>query len=277
MSIKGFYKLSRPVSTLTGALAVVLGGYVARTGEWAMIGLAALATVLVSAAANAWNDYQDIEIDRINQPKRPLPAGMVTPRSAWIFSLVMAALSLVVAALINWPAFWVAVGCNILLYIYSVRLKSTVLWGNMTVAAISALSPIFGGIAAGNSRPSLWLAAIIAVAILGREILKTLADYEGDLREHCRTISTVWGRRPARILFFIVLGLTIIVMLLPYMADIYHPVYAYIVAVGVFPVLAYVGLRVTRDRSGPQLEKLSQLMKYDFLVWFMAVILGAAV
>jgi hypothetical protein len=34
-------------------------------------------------------------------------------------------------------------------------------------------------------------------------------------------------------------------------------------------------MRVTQDRTGAQLEKLSQLMKYDFLIWFVAVILGA--
>lgn len=65
-------------------------------------------------------------------------------------------------------------------------------------------------------------------------------------------------------------------MMLPYMLNIYEPVYAFIVALGVYPVLFYVLLRVTRERSGPQLEKLSQLMKYDFMVWFLAVILGAA-
>ena len=36
-----------------------------------------------------------------------------------------------------------------------------------------------GGVAAGNVRPTLWLAVIIGVSILGREILKTIADYEG--------------------------------------------------------------------------------------------------
>ena len=65
-------------------------------------------------------------------------------------------------------------------------------------------------------------------------------------------------------------------MMLPYMLDVYEPVYALIVALGVYPVLFYVLIRVTRDRTGPQLEKLSQLMKYDFMVWFLAVLLGAA-
>ena len=274
---KGLYKISRPLSTLTGVLAVLLGGYVAGTGAWDKIVLAALATLFVSAAANAWNDYRDIDIDRINQPQRPLPSGMVSPRAVLIFSIVLALLSIVLAALISPIALLIAVASNILLYVYSVWLKSTVLLGNATVALISAMSPIFGGVAAGNVRPSLWLGAIIFVGILGREVLKTLADYDGDQAHHVRTISTAIGPRAARTVFFFLLGATAIVMLAPYLAGHYQPIYAWIVALGVFPVAIYVIIRVTRERSGPQLERLSQLLKYDFLIWFVAVLLGAAV
>lgn len=275
MAIKGLYKISRPLSTISGALAVVMGGYVAQTGEWVNILIASLATIMISAAANAWNDYVDIDIDRVNQPHRPLPSGMVTPKQAFLFSIILSGLGLFLVAFINQTAFIVALVSVILLYIYSWKLKSTVLLGNMTVAAVSGISAIFGGIAAGNIRPSLWLALIIGVGILGREVLKTLADYEGDLRHQCRTIATVWGKRSARIVFFILLGLTLLVMMVPYLAQIYQPIYAYVVAVGVFPVVIYIGIRVTQYRSGPQLEKLSQLMKYDFLVWFVAVLLGS--
>ena len=161
--------------------------------------------------------------------------------------------------------------------VYSVWLKSTVLLGNATVALISAMSPIFGGVAAGNPRPSLWLGAIIFVGILGREVLKTLADYDGDHAHQVRTIATAIGPRAARTVFFFLLGATAIVMLAPYLAGQYEPIYAWIVALGVFPVAVYVIIRVTRERSGPQLERLSQLLKYDFLIWFAAVLLGASV
>ncbi|MBK7917309.1 MAG: UbiA family prenyltransferase [Chloroflexi bacterium] len=40
---------------------------------------------LFPSAANAWNDYMDIEIDKINQPQRPLPSGMVSPALSWRF------------------------------------------------------------------------------------------------------------------------------------------------------------------------------------------------
>lgn len=276
-TIKGLYKLSRPMSTLTGVLAVVLGGYVAGTGAWDQIALAALATLFVSAAANAWNDYRDIDIDRINQPQRPLPSGMVSPRAALNFSIILAALSIGLSALISPAALAIAVASNILLYIYSVWLKSTVLLGNATVALISAMSPIFGGVAAGNARPSLWLGAIIFAGILGREVLKTLADYEGDKAHQVSTISTRIGPRAARTVFFCLLGATAIVMLAPYLLGHYEPIYAYIVALGVFPVALYVIIRVTHERTGPQLERLSQLLKYDFLIWFVAVLLGASV
>ena len=273
--LKGLYKIGRPLTTLSGGLAVLLGGYVAGTGAWGKVALAVLATLLITAAANAWNDYRDIEIDKINQPKRPLPSGMVSPKSALVFSLVLTAVSIILAAFINLTAFIVALVSAAMLYVYSWRLKSTVLMGNAVIAIISAMSAIFGGIAAGNPRPSLWLAVIIASAIMGREVLKTLADYEGDLRQRCRTIATVWGRRPARIVFYILGSATLVVMMLPYILDVYQPVYAFIVALGVYPVLFYVLFRVTRERTGPQLEKLSQLMKYDFMVWFVAVLLGA--
>ncbi len=273
--LKGLYKISRPMSTLSGGLAVIMGGYVAGTGHWFNVFLATLATLSISAAANAWNDYRDVEIDRINQPQRPLPSGMVTPKAALLFSVVMTLLSVLLAAFINLPAFIIAVSSAVLLYIYSWRLKSTVLLGNVVVAFISALSAMFGGVAAGNVVPSLWLAAIIFTAIMGREVLKTIADYEGDLRQRIRTISTVWGKRPARILFFVLAWATLGMMMLPYLFSVYSPIYAYIVVFGVYPVILYILVKVNRYRTGAQLERLSQLMKYDFMVWFVAVLLGA--
>lgn len=273
--VRAYLRLTRPVTTLSGSLAVLLGGYVAGTGAWTNIVLAMASTLLASGAANAWNDCLDIEIDRINQPHRVLPSGQMSTGEAWRFSLVLTGLALVLAAFINWPAFLVALGSTLVLYLYSWRLKSTVLMGNATIAAISATSAIYGGVAAGNVQPSLWLAVVIATAIMGREVLKTLADYEGDLRERVSTIATAWGRRRARIVFYLLVAATVWMMFLPYLMEVYSPVYAYIVAGGVCPVIIYVMLRVSRSTSPQQLERLSQLMKYDFFVWFVAVLLGA--
>ncbi|MBK8433975.1 MAG: UbiA family prenyltransferase [Chloroflexi bacterium] len=103
--LKGYYKLGRPVNALAGCLAVILGGYVAGATNWWPVIMAGITTLLITAASNAWNDYLDIEIDKVNQPHRPLPAGHISPRGALIFSLVGTAASLVTAAFINAPAF----------------------------------------------------------------------------------------------------------------------------------------------------------------------------
>ena len=274
--IKALYKLTRPMNALSGALAVLLGGYVAGTGEWLNVIMAAMATILVTGSANAWNDYLDVEIDRINQPNRVLPSGKIDPRDAWRYAVSLTAVALVISVFINLAAFLIVLFSSIILYLYSWKLKSTILLGNATVAVISASSAIFGGVAAGNIWPTFWLAIIIASAIMGREVLKTLADYEGDLSQRCRTIATAWGRRPARIVFYLLTAVTVWVMMVPYLFNVYSPIYAYIVAFGVYPVIIYIVLRVSQHTSPRQLEKLSQLMKYDFLVWFVAVWLGAS-
>ncbi|MCA9934407.1 MAG: geranylgeranylglycerol-phosphate geranylgeranyltransferase [Anaerolineales bacterium] len=275
--IKGLYKLSRPLSTFSGVLAVVLGGYVAGTGAWLKVTLAALATMLVSAGANAWNDYLDVEIDKINQPQRPLPSGTVSLRTARNFSFILAVLSIILSVFISGHAFLIALATNVLLYVYSWKMKSTVLVGNGIVAFISALSAVYGGVAAGNVAPTFWLAIIIISGIMGREVLKTMADYEGDLRQRVRTIATAWGKRHARVVFYIMVSITLVMMMVPYLLRVYRPIYAYMVVFGVYPVVLYIAFRVSPERTGPQLEKLSQLMKYDFLLWFLAVLLGAIV
>ena len=274
--VKGYFKIMRPVTSFSGALAILLGGYVARTGAWFEIILATVIGFLLAGAANAWNDYRDIEIDRINQPQRALPAGMINLQEANWFALILNAVAILLSLAISGPAVLMTLAFTLILYVYSWRLKSTVLLGNCTIALVSAMTVIFGGVAAGNPRPTLWLAVIIWVAILGREVLKTIADYEGDLGQQCRTIATVWGKSRARLVFYGVMVVSVMAMMLPHWLQLYRPVYAYIVILGVFPVLAYVLWRVRGDSSGRQLENLSQLLKYDFFVWFIAVILGAA-
>ena len=273
--LKGYYRLSRPINALAGVIAVVLSGYVAGAPSWWPVFMAAITVFLITVSTNAWNDYIDIEIDRVNKPRRPLPSGLVSPRGALVFSIAGSTISLVVAAFINQPAFLIALGSNILLYLYSWKLKCTVLFGNAAVASVIALCFIFGGVAAGNIQPVLLLAVTVFFAMMGREILKTMADYKGDLQQNCGTISTVWGKKVARIFVAIFLGITAAVMLATYFIEQYSPVYLYIVAFGVYPLFAYVAINAKNTYPGKTLERMSTIIKYVYFIWFLAVALGA--
>jgi len=273
--LKGFYKLSRPVNALAGIIAVLLSGYVAGAPSWWPVIMAAITVFLITVSTNAWNDYIDIEIDRVNKPQRPLPSGQISPRGALVFSIAGSAISLLVAAFINQPAFLIALGSNILLYLYSWKLKCTVLFGNAAVATVIALCFIFGGVAAGNIQPVLLLAVTVFFAMMGREILKTMADYKGDLQQKCGTISTVWGKKIARLFVAIFLGITAIIMLAVYFVEQYSFIYLLIIVFGVYPLFAYVAINAKSTYPGKTLEKMSTIIKYVYFIWFLAVALGA--
>ncbi len=274
--LKEYYRLGRPINALAGVLAVFVSAYAAGPLSWWPVIAASLTVLLITVSTNAWNDYVDIEIDRINKPGRPLPSGKISPKGALAFSLIGTAISLLIATFINLPAFLIAIGANILLYLYSWKLKCTVLWGNITVALIIGLCFIFGGVAAGNIKPTLMLAVTVFLAMMGREILKTMADYRGDLEQQCRTISTGWGKASARRYTIVFLTLAKVMMLVTYFVEDYKPAYLYLVIFGLYPILTYIAIKAKSDADGHALENNSTLMKYSFFIWFLAVVLGAA-
>jgi geranylgeranylglycerol-phosphate geranylgeranyltransferase len=271
---KEFFRLSRPVNALAGCIAVFLSAYVAGATSWWPVFLAAFAVLLITASTNAWNDYLDIDIDRVNKPHRPLPAGTITPGSALIFSFSGSVLSLIVGAFISQQAFLIVLLSNILLYFYSWKLKCTVLLGNIAVAAIVALCFIFGGVAAGNIQPTTMLAVTVFFALLGREILKTMADYKGDLKEKCTTIATAWGKKVSATYVAVSLSLTALTMLLTYFIEKYSPLYLVIVIFILYPIFTYIILTAKKTSDEKVLERSSLIMKYCFFVWFLAVALG---
>ncbi len=271
----GYYRLGRPINALAGCLLVILSAYVAEPPSWWPVLMAAVTVLLITVSTNAWNDYVDIEIDKVNKPDRPLPSGQVTRNSALIFSIVGTFLSLVAAFFINQPALIIAVASNILLYLYSWKLKCSVLWGNIAVALITALCVIFGGVAAGNIIPVITLSLAVFFAILGREILKTMADYRGDFEQNCKTIAVAWGKKKARTYVLIFLGIAILIIIAIYFIEQYKPAYLFISLFLVCPVLIYVAINSRETMSDRDLEKSSLIMKYGFFIWFLAVALGA--
>src|SRR5207302_9128114 len=85
---------------------------------------------MLNAGNNALNQIYDLDIDRVNKPKRPLPSGRLTIRQAWIFTAVTYVAALILAWLVvphaprvsmstRHDCFWlVAVAC-VCTFIYS--------------------------------------------------------------------------------------------------------------------------------------------------------------
>ncbi len=108
------------VLTFTGAF-VADGGTVLTDG--AAAGAAVATTILATGAGMAINDYFDRDIDRINNPERPIPRGAVAPRTVLAFSFVLFAIAGVLAFMLPMLATAIAVVNFVALVTYTELLK----------------------------------------------------------------------------------------------------------------------------------------------------------
>ena len=192
-------QLLRPLNCCITAASVLIGAVAGgAVPPSPSVWLAVLAAALITGAGNAFNDLRDLEIDRINRPRRPLPSGRLTPRRAALVAAASAAAGLGCAVGAGPVPGLIAAGTLAGLWLYSARLKSTVLWGNLLVAFLAALAFPFGALAGGALGRS-WIPAGFALLFhLGREIVKDIEDLEGDRSGGVRTLALAVGAPKAR-------------------------------------------------------------------------------
>ncbi len=269
------WQLTRPVNVLIGMLSIAIGALVAGSlTPWQNVLLACLSGGLITAAANAINDYFDVEIDRINKPFRPLPSGSLSRGFAAAFAGVLFVAGVALSALINRAALLIAASASVLLYLYSARLKRTVLWGNLTVSLLSGLAFIYGGVAVFRLKIALVPAVFAFFFHLGREILKDIEDMVGDRAAEAVTFPIRHGVHASRLLITAVFSLLMILTLVPYGAGLFGRVYLWLVVLGVDAVLLFVMVSLWRDSSRENLHRLSGILKLDMLVGLLAIVAG---
>jgi 4-hydroxybenzoate polyprenyltransferase len=205
-------EFSRPFTLLAPALGFLSGAVSAAgaaprepmTGAlflYPAIGLS-MAAVL-NAASNALNQIYDLEIDRINKPKRPLPSGRIALRTAWTFTLaaygVALALAWMVAPAGRRECFWIVVAATLITILYSVppfRTKRLGIWANVTIAIPRGVLLKVAGWSAVKTIAGAepwFIGAIFGLFLLGASTTKDFADMEGDARGGCRTLPIVYG------------------------------------------------------------------------------------
>lgn len=197
--VKGILQIFRPELPFAAGICVVLGEVVALGGfpSFREIALGFLCGFFISGSAIVLNDYFDLEVDRVNAPDRPLPAGLITPSEAILLAGVTSVLGLTAAWLISLPAFGLCVIFWILGLLYNGKLKEAGLPGNLMVSASVGITFILGGMAVGEPwNQIVWCFAAMAFFIdLGEEIAGDTMDIEGDKKRNSKSIALVRGRR----------------------------------------------------------------------------------
>lgn len=175
--LEDYWRLTKPriwgLLVFTGVIAMLVA-FKETPGSSLTPGLFAtgtLALVLGSAGAEVLTNYHDRDIDGMMKRtmKRALPSGRINPRSALIFGLLMAVLSVLVPFfLINAiSAGFMLLGLIDNIVIYSLLLKRTS-WLNIILGGISGGMPVLVGYTAVSGAVSpiaIYMSALVIVWI----------------------------------------------------------------------------------------------------------------
>lgn len=175
---------------------------------WAAPALKAAACVgCITAFGFVINDCCDLAVDTLGKPSRPLPAGQVSLRAANAFAWAWAAAGLAFGASLGVVPALSAAGAVALSAAYSMRLKSTLLLGNVTVALLVAGVLVFGAFVVGRVTPTVLVAAGITFTyIVAQEALFNLEDEDEDRAAGLHTTATRLGTpRTARLVRMLLL------------------------------------------------------------------------
>jgi 4-hydroxybenzoate polyprenyltransferase len=185
------------------------------------VALGSLCASFLNAASNALNQITDLEIDRVNKPKRPLVTGELSIPEAWRFTVVTYLLAIVPtwwvvvyphtswsekfrAPLSEHETFFIYLAGLLFTLIYSMpelgRTKARGMLANFTIAIPRGCLLKVAGWAMvariGHIEP-WFIGGIFALFLIGASSTKDFADIEGDRAGGCKTLPILHGPRKA--------------------------------------------------------------------------------
>jgi 4-hydroxybenzoate polyprenyltransferase len=200
------FTLIAPALGFFSAALTAMGAYPHEPWSWGLFAPPLLGSIMAATlniASNGLNQIFDLEIDRINKPKRPLPSGRLTMGGAWAVTLVSFAAAFVMAWYVapggRRHVFWCVVAATAITSLYSVppfRTKRLGIWANVTIAIPRGVLLKVAGWASVKSAMGVepwFLGAIFGLFLLGATTTKDFADMEGDRQGGCRTLPLQYG------------------------------------------------------------------------------------
>lgn len=203
MGLRAGLELIRPANCVMIGFAVIVGLFVSKPPEVKVVqgALGFLTGFFICAYSMSVNDIYDIEVDKVNRPDRPIPSGRVTTQTAVRLSLLVLMAGVAASVLtLNAAAVGIALLYAFLSWLYNNRAKQTGLPGNLIVASSLAIPFIYGGVISGGSltRSLLLMMALTSFfSGVGREVVKAMADVEGDAMRGINSLARSRGPKAA--------------------------------------------------------------------------------
>jgi geranylgeranylglycerol-phosphate geranylgeranyltransferase len=269
-------KLLRPLNVFTSGLAMVIGSGILGTLNNTGTLLLVMAVVMCFAgAANALNDVVDYEIDKINRPMRPLPSGFVKKRTALFISILLFSMGTLACLELSEAAKVIGIVIAMpFMVLYSKYLKGMPLIGNMIVAFILGLSFLFCGAAFNNMSP-MWIPMILAFGLtLVRELVKDIADMEGDQSVGLKTFPITAGIEKSIQLSIFLSACIGMGAFIPYLYGTYGIWYGILLILGVEIPLGVVVVSLLNNPGISSATHGARILKFSTLIGLIAIYAG---
>jgi len=272
-----YLELLRPSNIIILFFGTLLGAFVA-IGKDAFFQLetylAGFITILVGGAGNVINDYFDVEIDRVNKPKRPLARGALSPEHAFRYWLALNVIALIVSAFLTPLNLCMTLFTIPMLYLYSRYFKRMLFIGNFVISLLVSLGFLYGAASTGRVENVFYPTIFSFLLNLGREMLKDLEDVEGDKAFGAITIPIRFGATPTLTLTTLIFICMILTTLVPYWTGEYGLTYFLVVMLGTNLLLLYVIVKAWRNPTKENLYRQNTLLKVAMSFGIVSVALG---
>jgi 4-hydroxybenzoate polyprenyltransferase len=198
--------------------------------------LLVVTTVLLCVGGYLINDYFDVRIDSVNRSDRNRVGKEINGKTIIVFHIVLNGLAILTGFYLAYRLRSLNFGLifpliSVLLWLYSVSFKRKLIWGNLVVAALSAmvvfivyyfeflhlrLEPAgFSSVVPDFRETSGYFIAYGLFAFLVtlfREIIKDMEDIPGDATYECRTLPIVIGVKRTTYIVTLLVGVTILLL-----------------------------------------------------------------
>ncbi len=265
MNGRGFLELIRPVNCTMIGFAVIVGAFVSKPATIPVLQLALgfMTGFFICAYSMAVNDVYDLEVDEVNRPDRPIPSGRVSAEDATRLSFLVLALGIGCSLLSLIPlAFAIAAAYAFLSWLYNSRAKKTGLAGNLIVASSLAIPFIYGGAVSGGPIGGSLLLMMALTAFfsgVGREVVKAMADVDGDAKREVNSIARKRGMGVAAAVGALFFLLAVLTSWVPLLTGLANEVYTYGVVIpdAIFIYLAVAILARHEAASAYRVKKVA--------------------
>ena len=201
VKISGLFRLLRPVNCIVMSFAVLVGVSLAGISvvHWMNLVYGVVTAFTLTGASMAVNDYYDFDIDKTNEPLRPIPSGAVSMRAALLLTGFLTVVGLVAALAISVYCLLFAFAAWVIMMAYSTVGKRRGFAGNLLVSACVAAPFLYGSLVAVNliKVNILLFASMAFLSNTGREIAKGIVDVQGDGLNKIKTLAVSFGERKA--------------------------------------------------------------------------------